>query len=115
MIVEPSGTSICSPSISISRGMADALQVIGHTTLLVLDVVHEFVAEMLDKALHRQRGSIAQRADGAPGNVVRDVIQQVEVLHPALAMLDTVDHAVEPAGALAARRALAAGFLEVKI
>jgi hypothetical protein len=40
-----------------------------------------------------------------------DVVEQVEVLRAALAVLDAVDHAPQPAGALAAGRALAAGFV----
>ena len=46
-----------------------------------------------------------------PCDVVGDAIQQVEVLLRPCAVLDAVDHAVQPAGAFAARRALAAGFL----
>ena len=38
-------------------------------------------------------------------------VEQVEVLVPALAVLDAVDHALQPAGAFAARRALAAGLV----
>src|SRR5688572_12765004 len=75
-------------------------------TCLFLDVVHELVAEMLDEALHRQRRGIAQRADGAARDVVGDVVEEREVFHAALAVLDAVHHAVEPAGALAAGRAL---------
>ena len=37
-------------------------------------------------------------------------VQQVEVLRLALAVLDAMDDAVQPAGALAARRALAAAL-----
>src|SRR5262245_31163125 len=114
MIVAPSGTSICLPSSSISRGMG-ALQVIRHAALLVLDVVDELVAEVLDEALHRQRGGVAERADRASRDVVRDVVEQIQVLHAALAVLDAVDHPVEPAGAFAARRALPARFLEIEI
>src|SRR4051812_2573249 len=77
---------------------------------LVLDVVHELVAEVLEEALHRQRRGVAQRADGAAGDVVGNVIEEREVFHAALAVLDAVHHAVEPAGALAAGRALAARF-----
>src|SRR6185436_12477740 len=109
MIVEPSGTSIVLPSISISRGMG-ALEIVGHKALLVLDVVDEFGTEVLEEALHRQRGSVAQRADSAARDVVGHVVQEIEVLHPPLAVLDAVHHAVEPAGALTARRALATGF-----
>src|SRR5690242_21104829 len=86
-----------------------------HEALLVRDVVLELAAEMLDEALHRQRGSVAERADRAPLDVVGDVRQHVEVLGPAVAVLDAIDHAPHPAGALAAGRALAARFLEVEV
>src|SRR5262245_59433695 len=114
MMVAPSATSICFPSMLISRGMV-ALDVVGDEALLVLDVMHELAAEMLDEALHRQRRGVAQRADGAPGDVVGDILEQRQVLHAALPVLDPVHHAVEPAGALAARRALAAGLLEIEV
>ena len=86
-----------------------------HQALLVIDVVLEFVAEVLDEALHRQRRGIAQRADRASGDVVRHRHQQVEVLVPALAVLDPVHHPPEPARPFAARRALAAGLLVIEI
>src|SRR5437763_4096439 len=87
----------------------------GDKAALVLDVVHELVAEMLDEALHRQRGRVAERADRAAGNVVRHVVEEVEILHAPCAVLDAVHDAVEPARALAAGRALAARFFKIKI
>src|SRR2546421_10315947 len=84
-------------------------------TLLVIDVVLELVAKMLDEALDRQRGGVSQRAYGAAGDVVGHGDQQVEVFVPALPVLDAVDYAPQPSGSLAAWRALAAGLLEIKI
>src|SRR5689334_22221175 len=104
MIVLPSGTSSFWPSISKSRGMAS--DVIRHETLLVLDVVFEFRAVVFDERAHRHRGRISERTDRATLNVVGDLIEQIEVLQPAFPVLDAVDHAVEPSGALATRRAL---------
>ena len=43
------------------------------------------------------------------------VREQREVFHPPLPFLDAVHHAVEPAGAFAARRALAARLLVIKV
>src|SRR5438067_13925454 len=86
-----------------------------HQTALVLDLVHELVAEMLDEALHRQRRGVPERADGAAGDVVGDVVEERQVLHAALAVLDAIHHAIEPARALAAGRALAARFLVVEV
>src|SRR2546421_11199132 len=81
----------------------------------MLDVMHELVAEVLDEALHRQRSGVAQSADGAPGDVVGDVVEKIEIGHAPLSVLDAVHHAVEPARAFAARRALAARFLEIEV
>src|SRR2546428_6159705 len=84
-------------------------------TLLMLNVMDKLVAEMLDEALHRQRRGVAQRADGAPGDVVGHVVEEREVLDAPQPLLDAMDHAVEPARAFAARRALAAGLLEIEV
>ena len=65
---------------------------------------------MLDEAPHRHCGGIAEGADGAPLDLVRDLLQQLDILGPALALDEAREHAVEPAGALAAGRALAAGL-----
>src|SRR6266702_6382348 len=86
-----------------------------HHAALVVDVILEFAAEVLDEALHRQRRRIAQRADGAPGDVVGDVREKVEIFISSFAVLDPVHHPVQPPCAFAAGRALAAGFLEVKV
>src|SRR3981189_221276 len=122
--VAPLRTSVSLPSmvsfgmsggLSLAEGRRGRIPWLGDHAALVIDVVLEFAAEMLDEALHRQRGGVAQRADGAPGDVVGDVVEQREVLHPAEAVLDAVHHAVQPASALAAGRALAAGLLEIKV
>src|SRR5512139_3172707 len=74
----------------------------------VLDVMLELVPEVSDETLHRPRGRVAERADGVAFDVVGDADQQVHVFHAALAGEDAPQRAVQPAGALAARRALAA-------
>ena len=86
-----------------------------HHAGLVLDVVHELVAEVLDHAAHRHRRRVAQRADRAALDVVGHRVEQVEVFRAALAVLDAVDHAPQPAGAFAARRALAAALVLVEV
>src|SRR5512144_1089623 len=96
--VLPLGTWTGLPSTS-RFSMRCALHVGRDDARPVVDVMLELGAEVLDEALHRQRGGVAQRADGAPGDVVGDVVQHVEVRARALAVLDPVHHAVEPAGA----------------
>src|SRR4030095_10232835 len=73
---------------------------------LVLDVIFELAAEVLDEALDRQRGGVTERADRAPGDVVGHVIEQCQIFDPALARLDAVHDAIEPSGAFSARSAL---------
>src|SRR5438552_16696047 len=51
---------------------------------LVLDHVFEFVAEVLQEALHRPSGGIAQRANGMALDSIRHIEQQSQVLAPAL-------------------------------
>src|SRR5215470_13103541 len=113
--VLPPGTCTWRPSISRLTVVLIGSDVVRHEAALVVDVVLELVAEVLDEALHRQRRGVAERADRAAGDVVRDRQQQVEVFVAPLAMLDAVDDAPQPSRAFAARGALAAGFLEVEI
>src|SRR5581483_5109938 len=116
--VAPFCTSVSRPSIvtlgmgsggpALREGRRGRVARLAHLATLVIDVVLELVAEMQDEALHRQRRGVAERADRSAGDVVGDVRQHVEVLVAAFAVLDAVDHAVEPARALAAGRALPA-------
>src|SRR5690606_22899740 len=82
------------------------LQIFWHHAALVLDVVCELVAVMLDETAHRHGGGVAQRTNGAAHDVLRDRIQGFQIFRTALAVFDAVDDAVQPARALAARRAL---------
>src|SRR5689334_12186288 len=95
--VAPFGTSVSLPSI-VTLGMSGRLPLreagrgrvagLGRQAALVIDVVLELGAEVLDETLHRQRRRVAERADGAPGDVVGDVDEEVEVLALPLAVLD---------------------------
>src|SRR5215470_3090155 len=113
--VLPPGTCTCWPSISRLIVVVIVSDVIGHEAALVIDVVLELVAEVLDETLHRQRRRIAERTDRSPSDIVGNGKQQIEILVFALPVLDAIDHAPQPARALAAWRALSAGFLEVEI
>src|SRR5580692_10879204 len=112
--VLPSGTSSFFPSISSSSMASSNSDVIGNQAFLVLDVVLELGAEMLDETFHGQRSGVAERADGAAGDIVGDRIQHLEVLVFAFAVLDAIDHPIQPTRAFAAGCALAAGLLEVE-
>src|SRR5215831_15955066 len=92
--VLPCSTCTGRPSISrFSSGRAS--DIVRHQAFLVIDVMLELVPEVLDEAFHGQRRRVAQRADGPAGDVVGDVDKHVEILAPALAVLDPVDHAPE--------------------
>src|SRR5215468_8113885 len=101
--VLPGATSTFLPSIS-RFSIGQASDVIRHQASLVIDVVLEFVAEVVDEALDRQRCGVAQRTDRASGDVVGNRDQQIEVFVTALAVLDAVDDAPQPSGSFAARR-----------
>src|SRR5688572_17724189 len=132
MTVAPGGTCTGLPSISRLMGLASVVMSVGrqlvahglrvhlaargravparlHRAALVVDVVLELVAVDLHERARGHGGGVSERADGAALDLVGEVQEQVEVFLPALARLDAVDDAVEPARALAARRALPAG------
>src|SRR5690606_17903143 len=80
----------------------------------VHDAVLELVPEMAQETLHRPRGRLAEGADGVAFDLPGGGTQHVQVVDHRGALDDAADHAVHPAGALAARGALAAAFLHVE-
>src|SRR5688572_14368945 len=70
---------------------------------------------MPDQALDRPRGRIAQRADRVTLYLLGDVFQRVDLLDARVARHHAFHHAPHPAGALAARRALAAALVLVEV
>src|SRR5205085_6636042 len=81
---------------------------------LLGDVLLELAPELAHEAEHRHRRAVAERADGVADDVGRDVGDLVELSHVAVAVLDLVEDAIDPAGALAAGRALTAGLVLVE-
>src|SRR6266576_3126320 len=75
----------------------------------------EVGAELGQEAEHRPGGRLAERADGVAGDAVRDIGQQLDVAGLALAARQAVAYARQPAGGLAARRALAARLVRVEL
>src|SRR6476646_897763 len=120
--VAPLSTVTGLPSISRLMGMSVRRHFVGdllvgravaaglHRAALAVDVVLEFLAVHLHEGARRHGRGVPERADGATLDVVGEVEEQVEVFLAAFAVLDAVQDAVEPAGALAAWRALAAGL-----
>src|SRR5690606_23237377 len=89
-------------------------QVLDDAAPAVLDHVLELVPEVLQEALHRPGGRVPERADRVALDLVRDVHEHVQIRPRALAFDDSGQHAPEPAGAFAARRALAARLRHVE-
>src|SRR5262245_47662896 len=82
--------------------------------LATLDVGLELGAELPDGELDRPAGAVRQAADGRPrhdANPVADLLEDGQVVVPALPAADAVDDLVHPARALAAGRALPAGLV----
>src|SRR6516164_3747129 len=114
----PSTTMLTSSSaMSVSvRARSGRLrpQAIGHEApSAVIDHVLELVPVVLEEALHRPGRGIAKGADGVPLDVVRYIEQQSQLRAAGLPGKHALEHAVHPASALAAGRALPAGLRHV--
>src|SRR6202158_2189615 len=72
------------------------------------------MAEMLEETLHRPGRGVAEPADGVTFDAIGQVEQQIQLLAPCLPVENALERAVEPAGALAAGRALAAGLRHIE-
>src|SRR5512139_2891327 len=98
MMVSPLSTCSARPPISM---LSDAIvKFRSEHAALVFDVVLELAAIMFEKALHRHRRRVAQRADDVAADVPRHAVEQFHVFRPALPVFDAVDDEVHPAGAL---------------
>src|SRR5215467_12598993 len=80
-----------------------------------LEVLDELVPEVLDGGHHRADRAVAERAERAPGDVVADVQQLVQVLLGALAPVQPIQDPGHPVGPLAARGAFPAGLVLVEL
>src|SRR6185312_3472865 len=87
--------------------------VFGHRTA-VFHEIFKLVPETGQEALHRPRRGFAERADRVPLDLAGDRLQAMQIVLRALAVDDARQHAIHPAGAFAARRALAAGLGHVE-
>ena len=79
------------------------------------DAVFDLVAEVAEQALDRPGGRVAQAADRVALDLAGHVEQQVDLGHLGLAGDHPLHHPPHPAGAFAARRALAAALVLVEI
>ncbi len=84
-------------------------------TAPLLDVLDEFVLVLGDEAFDRHRKAVGQHADRVALHVGGDADQPVQVGHLAAPGLQIDKQLLDPSGALAAGRALAAGFMMVEV
>src|SRR5262249_9969169 len=111
MTVTPSSTSIVRSSIS-TLGMGSLGRGLGtERTAAERNVLLELGAELGDEVARWHGGAVGEGADGVALDVVGDAQQQVDVCRVGAALLEPAQHALEPASALAARRALPAGLV----
>src|ERR1700722_659344 len=82
---------------------------------IFVDAPFDLRAEMPQQALHRPRSAIAKGANGVAFDLRRDFHEHVDLALLRAPVRHAVEHAPHPAHALAARRALAAAFMLVKI
>src|SRR5258707_3422665 len=81
----------------------------------LLDVRDEFIAELRDVARDDDRVGVTERAEALAVDPVADVQQQVEVLLRGAPVLELAEDRRQPAGAFAARCALAARLVLVEL
>mmetsp|Transcript_5672 Transcript_5672/g.15056 ORF Transcript_5672/g.15056 Transcript_5672/m.15056 type:complete len:451 (+) Transcript_5672:362-1714(+) len=92
---------------------------VGRASQLALLTLHDaqldFRAEGADETLHGPCGSVAERADRVPLNLVRQLLEHVDLLDLGVACHQAVHDFAHPGGALAARCALATALVLVKL
>src|SRR5687768_445286 len=80
-------------------------------TVSLGDAALEFGAEVLNQALDRPGGGVAQRADGVAFDLLGDIVEPVDGRDMGVAFAEALHRPPHPAGALAARGALAAALM----
>src|SRR6476620_4555746 len=80
-----------------------------------VDATLDLRTEMPDQALDRPSRRVAERADGVTLDLLRPIEKRVDLALLRAAIDHAHHHAPHPAGALAARRALAATLVLVEV
>ena len=75
----------------------------------------KFAAILGDEGFHGPCGGFAERTNGFAVDVVGDFKKQINIFRTAMTVLDAMEHFLHPQRAFAARRALAAGLVRVKL
>ena len=81
---------------------------------LAVQVIFEFVPELLHDGDGRHGRRIAQRAERAPQHVLRNIADQVDVRARSLPLMEAGQDLFQPRRAFAARDAPAAAFVRVE-
>src|SRR5205085_5022442 len=92
-----------------------SLRRLQRTGLALGDPALELGAVVADEALDRPGGGVAQGADGVAFDLLGNVPQHVDLVHLGIAFAQALHDAPHPAGAFAARGALAAALMLVEI
>mmetsp|Transcript_19209 Transcript_19209/g.34218 ORF Transcript_19209/g.34218 Transcript_19209/m.34218 type:complete len:476 (-) Transcript_19209:63-1490(-) len=79
------------------------------------DAVFHDGPHVADEALDGPSGGVTEGADGVALDLLGDLPQHVDLLHPGVALLHAQHDVVQPGGALAAGGALPAGLVLVKV
>ena len=78
------------------------------------DALLDLWPKVAHETLDGPRGGVAERADGMTLDLAAELVDHVDLVAVRLASDKALHHIVEPGGALAARRALAAALVLVK-
>ena len=87
----------------------------GLASVEVLDTLFNVGAEVADQALNRPRGGVTERADGVALDLLCQLPEHVNLSLLEVTAHHALHHLVDPRGALAARRALAARLVLVEV
>src|ERR1700727_584768 len=82
---------------------------------ILVDAPLDLGAEMGNEPLNRPRGRVAERTNRMPFDLLGDVEQHVDLAFLRTPLNHTLHDTPHPSGAFAARRALAAAFVLIKI
>src|SRR5437588_1353639 len=80
-----------------------------------LSMGRKILREFFDKALRRPGTSFAESADGPSGDVIADRFQRRRILHHTSSPQHAIGNFLHPKRTLAARSALAARFVSIKL
>src|SRR3954464_4101407 len=111
----PRGVRDVVAALSVSAGKLQGTPVGRQRTPALLDVRFVFVAEMFQRREHRRDRRVPERTQRLAADVPGNAGEKIQVAELALAPFDLLQDLVEPVGAFATGRALAARFVAVEM